>query len=133
MSPADAAGAIETALAAAWTATPIAWPNVPFTPPETGNWLKVDFLWGTGQIATKDGLGIIVGVLQLAVFGPKDIGDGDLDEDAEAARAIFNQVRMASPNEAVMFGAVSGPVKQMEESWRSVIVSAPFEVQEVIP
>ena len=133
MTPSAAAAAIETAIASALPTTAIAWPNIPFTPPATGSWLKVDFIWGNGQVLTKDGLGSVTGILQLAMFGPKDVGDGVLDTSAEAARAIFNQIRLASPNRDVMFGAVSGPVKLFEESWRSVVVSAPFQVQETIP
>ena len=132
MSPASAASAIETAIASGWTATPIAWPNVPFTPPTDGSWLKVNFLWGNGQILTKGGLASIVGILQLAVFTPNDMGDGDVDASAETARALFNQLRLASPNQDVMFGSVSGPVKQNEESWRSVVLSCPFECQETV-
>lgn len=132
MTPAAAASIIETAINAAWTSTAIAWANVPFTPPAAGNWLKVDFIWGAGTIWTKDGVAAVTGILQLAVFGPKDTGDGALDTAAESARAIFNQVRLASPNQDVMFGAVSGPVKRFEESWRSVVVSAPFRVIEVV-
>jgi hypothetical protein len=130
VNPSDATSAIETALAAAWTTTPIAYPNVPFTPPTTGNWLRVDVIWGNGQSWTKDGTNSVVGVLQLAMYGPNDVGDGDLDVAAQAVRAIFNRVRLASPNQDVFFGAASGPVKQNEEEWRSVIVSAPFQVIE---
>lgn len=133
MSPDAATDAIETALNAAWTTTPIAWPNLKFTPPATGQWLKVDFLWGNGQMWTKDGVASVTGILQLSIFGPKDIGDGTIDASAETARAIFNQVHMASPNQDVIFGAVSGPVKRFEESWRSVVLSAPFQVLEVVP
>jgi Bacteriophage related domain of unknown function len=132
MTPAAARAAVETALAAAWTDTPIAWPNVPFTPPDTGHWLKVDWLWGNTSRWTKDGVASIAGVLQLALYGARGAGDGALDTAAEAVRAIFNQVRMASPNADVVFGAVSGPVKLTEESWRTIVVSAPFQVHERI-
>jgi uncharacterized protein DUF4128 len=133
MSPASASRAIEGAIATAWGATTtIAWPNVAFTPPTTGSWLKVDFLWGNGQVLTKDGRASIVGIVQFGLFGPKDLGDGALDGLAETARAIFNQRRLASPNLDIMFGSVSGPVRLFEESWRQLVVSAPFRIEEVI-
>ncbi len=139
MTPDAAADAIETALASAWGATTlVAWPNVPFTPPATGSWLKVDFIWGNGAVLTKTvpavgGINSVTGVLQLAVFGPKDSGDGSISALAETARAIFNRKRLASPNDDVWFGAVSAPVALFEESWRSLVVSAPFRVLETVP
>lgn len=137
MTPDAAADAIETALAAAWgTTTPVAYPNVIFQPPTTGSWLKVDFIWGNGAILTKgtaNGMNTVTGVLQLALFGPKDAGDGALSALAETARAIFNRKRLPSPNTDVMFGAVSAPVTLYEESWRSLVVSAPFRVLETVP
>ncbi|HEX9239205.1 MAG TPA: phage tail terminator-like protein [Candidatus Bathyarchaeia archaeon] len=139
MTPDAAADAIETALATAWgTTTPISWANVPFMPPDTGSWLKVDFIWGNGAVLTKTvpavgGINSIVGIVQLAVFGPKDLGDGAISALAETARAIFNRKRLASPNDDVMFGAVSAPVALFEESWRSFVVTAPFRVLETVP
>ena len=79
------------------------------------------------------GLNLVTGVLQLAIFSPNGTGDGASDALAETARAMVNRFRFSSPNESVMFGAASGPVKQDEESWRSVIVSAPFRVHEAVP
>lgn len=138
MTPGAAAAAIETLFGTAWgTTTPIAYPNVVFQPPDTGSWVKLDFIWSDrGFVLTKgvtNGLNTVVGILQLAVFGPKDGGDGALSTLAETARAIFNRERLASPNDDVMFGAVSAPVPRDEESWRSLVVSAPFTVLETVP
>jgi hypothetical protein len=132
MTPAAAARVIEQRLNSSWTGTTIAWPNTAFTPPPTANWLKVDFLWSDGTVTTKNGLNTVTGILQLTVFGPKDAGDGALYTLAESARALFNRVRLASPNQDVMFGAVSGPVGLFEESWRSLVISAPFQVLETV-
>lgn len=131
MTPDAAADAIETAIGIAWgTTTPVAWANVPFTPPTTGSWLKVDLIWGNGFVITKDGRNVVIGVLQLGIFGPKDGGDGALSALAETARAIFNRKRLANPNADVVFDAMSGPHAAFEESWRSLILSAPFQVYE---
>lgn len=136
MTPADARAVIEPAVAT-WANgqnVTVAWPNVPFTPP-AGSWVKLDFVWGTGQVMTKGGGGLnsVTGILQLAIFGRKNKGDGALDTLAQSARATFNRLRFASPNQDVMFGAVSGPVRRDEESWRSLVVSAPFTVHEIVP
>jgi len=137
MTPAAARAAVEVAINAAWgTTTTIAWPNVPFTPPlNNAKWLKVDWIWGNGAVQTKGATGgrnTVTGVLQLAIYGPKDQGDGTLDTLAETARALFNRKRLASPNTDVMFGAASGPVRLFEESWRSLVVSVPFRVEETV-
>jgi hypothetical protein len=114
----------------------VAWPNVDFTPPATANWAKVDFIWGAGAIFTKgaaNGQNVVTGILQLALFGPKDGGDGALSALAETARAVFNRKRLASPNDEVTFSAVSGARTMFEESWRSLVLSAPFQVVETVP
>lgn len=137
MTPDAAMDVIEQFVETGWAAaTVIAWPNVPFTPPASANWLKVDFVWGQGNVLTKgaaNGINAVVGILQLALFGPKDGGDGALSALAETARGLVNRKRLASPNESVMFGAVSGPVGRYEESWRSLVLSAPFQVHETVP
>ena len=134
MTPAAAVGVIQTALRSVWTSTPIAWPNVDFTPPATGGWLKVDFIWGNGAHRSHGATRrhSVTGVLQLAIFVPKGTADGALDTAAETARDIFNGVRLASPNQDVVFGAASGPVKRFEESWRSAVISIPLQVYESV-
>jgi hypothetical protein len=136
VTPAAARPVIEAAIETGWAgATTVAYPNRPFTPPATGNWLKVDFVWGNASVLTKGvtfGLNSVVGILQLAVFGPKDKGDGALMTLAETARALVNRKRFASPNADIMFGAVSGPRTLYEESWRSLVISAPFQVVETV-
>lgn len=128
--PLEAVHTIEAVIAAAVTDdTRISWPNVPFTPPTSGPWFKVDFMWGIGNIGTKDGLTVTTGVLQLVVFDRKDSGDGQLDLQAQAVKALFNRQRMGE----VWFGAASGPVRLFEESWRSLVVSVPFRVLETVP
>ena len=136
MTPAAARPIIEAAIATGWAgATTVAYPNRPFTPPATGNWLKVDFIWGSAQVVTKGttfGMNSVVGILQITVFGPKGKGDGPLMTLAENARAIVNRRRFASPNADIRFGAASGPRSLFEESWRSLVVSAPFQVVETV-
>lgn len=137
MTPAAAVRAVEAAISTTWgSVTTIAWPNRPFTPPASpAKWLKVDWIWGNGFALSKGTTGggnFVVGVLQLAVFGPKGSGDGALDTLAESARVLFNRKRLASPNSEVMFGAASGPVRLYEESWRTLVISVPFRVVETV-
>ena len=128
-SPASATALIEQTLDAGITLD-IAYPNVPFTPPSNGDsWLKEDIIWGTGRVETKDGRNVVIGVLQLAVFSPKDGGDGEGLAFAETARDLFNRLDLAAD---VRFGAASGPVARFEENWRSLVVSVPFQVFETV-
>src|SRR6266699_2040892 len=107
----DAIEPVVATWAAAQSIT-VAWPNVTFDPTALTTWAKLDVIWGAGAIETKDRRGSVTGVLQLAIFGLKQIGDGPLDALAQTARAVFNQVRFASPNQDLRFGAVSGPIRQ---------------------
>lgn len=138
MTPAAARGVIEP-LVATWATAQnvtVAYPNRPFTPPASPlNWAKVDYIWGAGAIQTKgvtNGRNSVIGILQLAMFGPKDKGDGALDALAETARIVFNRKRLVSPNEDIRFSAASGAVRLFEESWRSLVVSIPFQVWETV-
>lgn len=135
MTPDQAARVIEATIAARWAVgpnTPIAWPNLVFTPPATGPWLKVDLVWGNGAITTKE-LHRVTGLVQLTVFGPKGAGDGAFYAMVESARSLFNRQRLPSPNRELMFGATSGPVAIFDESWRALAVSAPFTCQDYVP
>lgn len=133
MTPESAARTIEDAIESLWIdgfmdpLTPISWPNVPFIVP-AGPWLKVDFVWGSGAILTKDNMSGVVGILQLAIFGRRDRGDGPLYTLAETARGMFNRDDVLD----VAFGVPSGPVVLTDESWRQLVVSVPFTVRETI-
>lgn len=134
MSTATTMRVIEREIETKWgSTTPIAYPNVQFTPPATGSWLKLDVVWGNGTLATKDSWNRTTGILQLAIFAPKGNGDGAGAALAELARTLFNRRRLASPDRAVMFGAASGPVTRFEESWRTFIITTPFQVEELAP
>lgn len=126
MTPDAAAEAIEAALEGT-LAGPIAWPNIPFTPPAAGRWDKVDIIWGDGFMLVKDantlGVDRVVGVLQLMGFERKDASDSDLRARAEGYRA-FSHARLSGG--ALFFAAASGPRMGFEESWRTVTVSIPF-------
>lgn len=136
MTPDAAKDASEAYFGAQWAAGPntaIAWPNVPFTPPAAAQWVKLDWIFGNGAELIKGALGArrhsVTGILQIAVFAPKDTGDGALDVNAEAVRAIFNGLRLQTD---IVFGAASGPVTRTEESWRSAVVSVPVQVYETV-
>lgn len=125
--PAEAVQVIEGAiLAAVADDSLISWPNVPFTPPTSGPWVKVDTIWGAATVWTKDGLNASQGIAQIGIYAPRDSGDGTLYPQAEAVRNIFDRLRVND----VLFGAANPPVALYEESWRSLVVSIPFRILE---
>jgi hypothetical protein len=119
--------AVETAVRTAWAQdATIAWPNVPFTPPDHAKWLRVDWVWGGGFIETKgaSGYNTIVGVLQLTVFVPKDTGEGPLWTLVDTMRDAVNRKSLGD----VRFAAPSGPVFTTEPKWRGAVITAPFTI-----
>lgn len=108
--------------------TTIRWPNVPFTPPDDAAWIAVDTLWGDGFLETKDGLNVVVGVVNINVFIPTGHGDGDLLLLVDHARDMFNRVGVSG----VRFGVPSGPTFAEESKWRQGTVSCAFSVEETI-
>lgn len=128
---------IETAWAAR---TPVAWPNVEFTPPdpsapenaESAVWLQVSILWGDGAPGTMGagGQNDVVGVLQFNIFAPKGRGGAALTTHADAARDVANRLEVGG----VRFGAPSGPTVVPVESsgWAQVAVRVPFTVLETV-
>lgn len=124
-SPNDAWRAIERRLLNHWTDTPIAWPGVPFTPPNNTPWIRPTPLFGAGNMATH-ALHAVVGLLQIDVFGPKGQGYGVLRGHAEALRDLF----AGQVVEWVRFGAAGGPAVGPDDAYAHLIVRVPFEADE---
>lgn len=131
--------AIFALLAAAWgERTPIAWPNVNFTPPDPdagpAEWIKVDLLWGAAEAMTMGlpGSGrarnTIVGVLQVAVFAPRNTAGAVLMAHGDAVRDAVNRVEV----NGVRFGVPSAPQPGDDSRWEMRTVSCGFTVDEVI-
>ena len=124
-SPNDAWRAIERRLASNWTDTPIAWPGVSFTPPNNAPWIRPTPMFGDGFVATYQ-KHIVVGVLQIDVFGPKGQGYGVLRGHAEALRDLC----AGQVVEWVRFGAAGGIVIGQDDAYAHVYVRIPFEADE---
>lgn len=124
-SPSDTWTAIERRLASNWTDTPIAWPGVPFTPPNNAPWIRPTPLFGAGAVATYD-THSVTGILQVDVFAPRGRGTGAARALAETVRDLF----AAQTIDGVRFGAASGPEIGPDTSWLQLIVRIPFDVDE---
>lgn len=121
--------ALETRLAQAFPATPVAWPNVTFSAPPGEVWIRPWTLWGAGVLHTMrpERANRVLGIYQVSVFTPLATGAGP-------ALALGDQVRDVYLRQ--VFGPVScfapsGPVAlPVEPPWYSVAISVPFEVFE---
>ncbi len=124
---------IEARVKTQWEAgldTTIAWENKKTDPPATGAWIKVNILWGTTELSTKNGRNTIPGVLQIAVFSPSDTpGMGALHTTADAVRDMVNRLETSG----VRFGTPSGPKPAAASGrWLQRVVDIPFTVDEVV-
>lgn len=122
-----------------------AWPNVAFSPPQTGVWWAVSVLWGTGQVMTKNGRNTVAGVLSFAIRGNTGEGLGALTRQADTIRDVFSRVRStgSAAHEPIKFGAPSGPqpaiissfaeggVRGAREGFAQVTVDVPFTLEEL--
>lgn len=126
----DAAEAtIEHLLLAAFPTTPIAWPNVPFTPPTGNPWLRSTVQWGYGALSTKPGRQTIIGISQVEVYIPQAQGAGKARRIGDQIRAVFNSKDI----DGVRFGVPSGPQQTQEEApWYRRLVTTPFSVDELV-
>jgi len=123
---------VEELIRANWTnpTTTIAWPNVPFTPPETGVYIAPHVLWGRGAISTKNGRNTVVGSLSVNVYSRRAAGGGPAHQSADDLRDLVNRVETSG----VRFGAPSGPteVPSADAAWVQYNVSVPFSVDEIV-
>lgn len=121
--------AIEQRFAAAWTATPIAWDNVDFTPP-AGAWVRLHIENGASFQASM-GVPIHVrcpGLIQIAVFVPVGTGLGLSASLADQAGAIF---RFALFDSIVCRSHFKRGVPE-QDGWSAAIVEVPFHRDEFV-
>ena len=115
--------------------TPVAWPNVSFTPPEDGPWVRFDIVWGEGDVQTMGVTGsgkgrtTIPGVIFVNVFAEPGKGRGVINDAADKVRDIFNRLDVSG----VRFQVPSGPEPvHGDPEWEQVVVRIPFSVDELV-
>lgn len=121
--------AITQRMDANWTATPVAYEDAPFTPPD-GRWVQLTVLWGDGAVDTMSGRNRIPGVLTLNVFGKPGRGAGEVMGLCDQLRDLWNR-QVVGP---VRFDAASGPKPSVTggSEWVQRTVDVPFTVEEVV-
>jgi len=99
--------ATEMALAPSY---PVAYPNVPFTPPNNLPWLQVSLLFGDNNYLTlvgpTDGHNQQNGVLIVNIFTPVGVGAAANYTIAERIKDLFDRQTIA---DQVTFDPASGP------------------------
>ena len=86
----DILQAFFTELSDAALGYPIAWPNVPFERPNTGQWLEVTHFPNKGLDVTLAGQSVIrQGLFQVAVVNTQNGGIFDLEVAAAEVAAVF--------------------------------------------
>lgn len=113
--------------------TPVSYPNVSFTPPEAGPWVRLDIVWGDATAATMGPVtkqrNTIVGVIFVNAFAVPGKGRGAVNSEADAARDIFNRLEVSG----VRFSVPSGPEPvRGDPEWEQVVVRIPFSVDELV-
>lgn len=113
---------------------PVDWPDVPFTPPESGAWARVALRYtGGGQATLANHEGVRryenLGTVIVQVFTPA--GEGQVLSDY-LANVIKDAYRGVRTTNGVVFRNVRGPFEVgTEGSWYQVNVMADFEYDEV--
>jgi hypothetical protein len=108
----DVRAAIEGRIATEMTSAPsypVAYPNVPFTPPNNTPWIQVSLLFGENSYATligpSTGFNKQNGVLLINVFTPVGVGAAPNYTIAERIKDLFDRQTVSS----IIFDAASGP------------------------
>ena len=97
-------GRIATEMASA-PSYPVAYPNVPFTPPNNLPWLQVSLTFGDNSYATLASFNKQNGLLTVNTFTPVGIGAAANYTIAERIKDLFDRQTVSS----IIFDAASGP------------------------
>lgn len=108
----DVRAAIEGRLATEMANSPavqVAFTNVPFTPPDAGNWIRAQLQFNDNQYFTlrgpTAGFNRQSGILVVDIFTPIGVGAGANYTIAERVKDLFDRVTVSN----VTFDAASGP------------------------
>ena len=124
---------IETAwLALGYSTDTIEWPNVHFTKPGNGPWIRVSYTdqssdpsdWGSGVVHNTT-----VCVMQIQIFAPKNMGAGVMYAAVDEFRATFERQSFGN---GIRFRGAQGPSRIDDAVWAGVLLSIPFEFIEDI-
>ena len=108
----DVRAAIEGRIATEMANSPeiqVSYTNVPFTPPDAANWIKVQLQFNDNEYFTlrgpTSGFNRQTGILLVDIFTPVGVGTGANYTIAERVKDLFDRVTVSN----VTFDAASGP------------------------
>lgn len=108
----DVRAVIEGRIATEMAASPeiqVSYANVPFTPPDAANWIKVQLQFNDNEYFTlrgpTSGFNRQTGILLVDIFTPVGVGTGANYTIAERVKDLFDRVTVSN----VSFDAASGP------------------------
>ncbi len=124
--------AIAEAFDTGFTALPIAFDNVQFSPPVDGTgWVALKIRWSKGQIETMSETlhrGDVVVELNL----PSGSGDGDAYARRDEVAGVFSRKTLPTAASDVHFDGTSGPRKLSDAARSRWEVVTPFMLLETI-
>lgn len=128
MSYADEAAAIRSRFNTEWAAaTPVAMPNVAFTPPNDASWVRLTILTAGAEEAALSSGGTQRyrhdGTISVQVFVPANSGDGVARTLAEQACAIFRGETFSGVRCGAPFVTEAG---NDGNGWYSLVVWVPY-------
>ncbi len=90
---------------------PVAYQNVPFTPPNNTPWVQVSIRFGDNNYATllgpSTGFNRQTGTLVINIFTPQGQGAATNYTIAERLKDLFDRIKLSS----IIFDAASGPAQ----------------------
>lgn len=84
---------IENRFNAEWTATPVAYANVPFNPPANSEWVRLTILNGDSGYRAMECLKRYTGVISVQIFAPINTGSKISLEYADIIASIFSETK----------------------------------------
>jgi hypothetical protein len=108
--------------------TPIAWPNVAFTPPVASSWVRFNILPSGSNLMTVGAPGNNLtrysGIVVVQIFTPLNTDDSALLAYADKVLAIFRNYHTTT----IRFGSIYSvkTSNSEEDGWNQINVMAPF-------
>lgn len=122
--------AFETRLAANFSATPIQFENVPFSPPRDAAWISLMILSGEGRQASlgPGALNRFLGVAEIHIYVPEDQGTKVARQHADTLEAIFREQQFsASGSGKITVRTPWYQTRGVEEGWHHSLLMIPYQ------
>lgn len=115
---------IESRFNTNWSSTPVAYENVPFTPPNTA-WVRLTVIAGFGNTKGIMGTGVTVednGLISIQVFVPEGTGTNESKTLVDAAISIYEHTRF----DGILAYTASPVSVGVSDGWHQTNITIPF-------